>query len=403
MINCRWTGVCFAWLLILNSGTSWAQNDIGDRPNGLPASNGISRNIDYMALWDDVSEGGKAELHSAVFDVDTKFASTASKIAGTYLPGKVTHSPEDIKHAANEFLKSLSEAQKEKVVHKLDSEERAKWTNLPARRNAGGIRLGDLDETQLKATFNLLAHLLSRNGYEKMRLIMLADDQLLKNGQRRPGFGTEDFSVVIFGSPSETELWAFQLDGHHLGLNVAIHGENITIAPSFIGSQPSRYKLGGHEFRPLAIEYFLALRFARMLSEDQFKEALVGDTRGQILAGPGKDDFTMKPRGLECSKLDDKQKLVMLKLIEAWVGNLPEDHARKRMQEIEAGLAETRFAWSGPRKPGSDFSYTIQGPSMIIEFALQDLGGDPMNHVHTQYRNPNNDYGKAFAGKSTEE
>ena len=43
---------------------------------------------------------------------------------------------------------------------------------------------------------------------------------------------------------------------------------------------------------------------------------------------------------------------------------------------------------------------TLEGakssPSLLIEFAYQDLGGNPLNHIHTQYRNPKNDYGSSL-------
>ena len=59
---------------------------------------------------------------------------------------------------------------------------------------------------------------------------MLADDQLFEGGNPRPGFGTENFFVVLFGEPSATEPWGFQLDGHHLGLKLSMHGDERTKA-----------------------------------------------------------------------------------------------------------------------------------------------------------------------------
>ena len=41
----------------------------------------------------------------------------------------------------------------------------------------------------------------------------------------------------------------------------------------------------------------------------------------------------------------------------------------------------------------------IQGPKVVIEYAPQGLGGDLTNHIHTMYRDPTNDYGRAVAGK----
>jgi hypothetical protein len=67
---------------------------------------------------------------------------------------------------------------------------------------------------------------------------------------------------------------------------------------------------------------------------------------------------------------------------------------KKRMQQIEAELPETKFSWNGNKQPGSDISYTIQGPSLIIEYACQDLGGNPLAHLHSMYRDPTNEYAR---------
>ena len=59
--------------------------------------------------------------------------------------------------------------------------------------------MGDLRTDQVKLACDLMAELLSEQGFNKMRDIMLADDQLLDQGRPRNGFGTENFAVVIFG------------------------------------------------------------------------------------------------------------------------------------------------------------------------------------------------------------
>ncbi|MEM9413221.1 MAG: DUF3500 domain-containing protein, partial [Planctomycetota bacterium] len=138
---------------------------------------------------------------------DSKFASTASRIVGLYQPEIEDRRPETLKAKADQLLALLGTDIRKKVQLELDSRERRLWTNLPARPDAGGIRLGVLNKAQIESTLDLLAHLLSPQGYEKMRLIMLADDQLLRGGRSRPGFGTEYFSIVLFGEPSTSKPW----------------------------------------------------------------------------------------------------------------------------------------------------------------------------------------------------
>jgi hypothetical protein len=67
-----------------------------------------------------------------------------------------------------------------------------------------------------------------------------------------------------------------------------------------------------------------------------------------------------------------------------------------RMAEIRTNLPQTYFAWSGPTTNGSAAYFRIQGPTLVIEYAPQQGNVD---HIHTIYRDPTNDYGAKFARK----
>lgn len=322
------------------------------------------------------------------------FVSDASYIVGTYSPAKAEHSPSAMAAAANAFLDSLDGKLRERAQSKLATPVRREWTNLPARPDADGVRMGQLNESQVKLVCDLMANLLSEQGYKKMTDIMLADDQLLQGGRPRQGFGTEDFSIVIFGQPSDTKPWGFQIDGHHVGANFSIEGDSMTMSPSFIGTQPQAFTIAGKKYRPFANETDLAHKLVMSLNDEQIKKAVLGPSRARILAGPGKDKFVPEAKGVSCATFDEEQKKTLLGLIEQWVGDLPPHHAAKRMKQIESEIEQTKFSWNGGREPKSDMSYTIQAPSLIIEYACQDLGGDPLNHLHSIYRDPTNEYGK---------
>ena len=320
------------------------------------------------------------------------YVSDASFVLGTYQPASTDHSPKAISEAGKKFLASLDADQRKRAVHDLQSRERRAWTNLPARPNAGGIRIGDLKESQVKAACDLLAALLSPKGYTKMRNVLLADDQLLRGGRARQGFGTEEFSIVLFGTPSETDPWAFQLDGHHLGLNVSVTGDKLTLSPSFIGTQPEAFELSGKEYRPLDGETALAYKLVASLSDEQKKQAIIRPRRVQLLTGPGADGVVPKPKGVSCSTFTDEQKQILVSLFSQWVELHPASHAEARMKQLKSEIDEMNFAWNGPSVDRSDVSYIIQGPSLIIEYACQDLGGNPLDHLHTMYRDPTNEY-----------
>ena len=76
---------------------------------------------------------------------------------------------------------------------------------------------------------------------------------------------------------------------------------------------------------------------------------------------------------------------------------LNETAAAARMAEMKADLSETWFAWSGSSigQAGTNITayFRIQGPHLVIEYAPQN--DEPTNHVHTMYRDPTNDYGRA--------
>ena len=321
------------------------------------------------------------------------FVSDASFIVGTYDPSAADHSVDSIVKLADRFLESLNEEQKSKCLGELASEKRREWTNLPARNDADGVKFSELSKEQIEKACALMGSLLSRQGFEKMRSIMLADDQLLREGKPRRGFGTENFAIVIFGTPSSAKPWCFQLDGHHVGANISIQGREMTMSPSFIGTQPKAFTIGGVEYRPFKNETEMAHQLAMSLSDEQVKKAVVQPKRARIVAGPGRDNFVPVPQGLPCEQLSEKQQEVLIKLIEQWVGDLPPKQSKKRMKEIRSELSQMSFAWNGNRNPKSDISYRIQSPSLIIEYACQDLGGDPLDHLHSNYRDPTNDYG----------
>ena len=86
---------------------------------------------------------------------------------------------------------------------------------------------------------------------------------------------------------------------------------------------------------------------------------------------------------------------MLLDLVREWAGIMNDAFAEPRMAEIRAKLPDTYFAWSGPTTNGSAAYFRIQGPTLVIEYAPQGS----VDHIHTIYRDPTNDYGAKFARK----
>ena len=334
-----------------------------------------------------------------VFAKTHKPLTLASEVFANTTPAKTDHSPESMVAAAEAFLATLTPEQKKQALLPLDHPERRIWTNVPPKADVGGLRLGDLDRKQLESAVAFLSTVMSTEGYTKSRDIMLADDLLLKSkeqAERRGGFGSANYWVAIFGTPSEKDPWAVQFDGHHVANNLTIVGDKVCLSPAFIGTQPHRFKVGDKEVVPMEQETSLAFEFINSLTDKQRKQAIQGDKRGRMEAGAGKDGVEPKKRGLSCKDLNLEQRKKLLQLISLWTDDMPKKSSDRRLREIDAQLNYTTFAWYGPIKPGSDASYHIVGPGLIIEYTGQDLGGDPLDHLHSIYRDPTNEYGKKW-------
>jgi hypothetical protein len=296
--------------------------------------------------------------------------------------------------ATKKFLATLDDAQRGKVVFDFkDEAQRKRWSNLPAAIfKRQGLRMGDLTKPQREAVLAVLAAALSPQGYTKILQIVEADE-VLKNSGGQTMFGRDEYYLSFLGQPSTTEPWMIQFGGHHLGLNITLAGEQRTLAPSHTGAQPAIYELEGKTVRPLGRETDKAFALLSSLNEAQRKQAILDFQMRDLVLGPGRDGQTIQPEGVKGSSLNEKQREMLLDLAAEWTGILHEAVANAKMDQMRKNLAETYFAWSGPTEKGGAAYFRIQGPTVIIEYAPQRLGGDPTKHIHTIYRDPTNDYG----------
>ena len=113
------------------------------------------------------------------------------------------------------------------------------------------------------------------------------------------------------------------------------------------------------------------------------------------MLGPGQDGRVIQPEGIRASALSPAQQTMLLELVREWAGISNDAFAEPRMAEIRANLPQTYFAWSGPTTNGSAAYFRIQGPTLVIEYAPQGS----VDHIHTIYRDPTNDYGAKFVAK----
>jgi hypothetical protein len=310
--------------------------------------------------------------------------------------------------AANAFLATLGGAQRTAATFAFNSPQRTGWSNLPSPIfQRKGLRLGDLTPQQRSAALALMSAALSREGYQKVTDIMNGDEVLRNSrGGRtggRPGgagggvrFGSDEYYIALLGEPSATAPWLIQFGGHHLAINVTVVGPSQVMTPSLPAAQPARYTLNGQTVRPLGDENDKAFALINALDASQQKQAILAYRVSDLVLGPGEDGKTIQPEGIVASALNPTQQDMLLDVAHEWVGILNDEAASAKMAELRANLPRTHFAWSGDTKNGGLAYYRIQGPTVVIEYAPQQ--GD-LDHIHTIYRDPTNDYGARLAAK----
>lgn len=307
--------------------------------------------------------------------------------------------------AANTFLSTLDQKQRQSVLFAFDDEkQRARWSNLPTTMvPRAGLSLKEMNPAQRSAALALVSSALSARGFEKVQQIMEGDEVLKTGGGNNPMFGKDLYYISILGTPSEKALWMLQFGGHHLAVNITLAGERGVLTPTLTAAQPALYTLNGKTVRPLGGESDKAIGLLNALDEDQRKQAILSYNLADLVLGPGQDGKTIQPEGLKASAMNERQRAMLLDIISEWTSIARESAATARMAEIKADIKDTWFAWSGPTAvtPGSNITayYRIQGPHLVIEYAPQRLGGDPSMHVHTMYRDPTNDYGRRLTAK----
>ena len=316
----------------------------------------------------------------------------------TVLPkAKPAEVVQQIVDATKEFLKTIDDQQSPKLFYNFtDIKQRERWSNLPVGgfpRN--GLRVGDLTEKQYNALFKILAATLSKNGYQQVIDNMNGDEYLKKNGGRRD-FGKDEYFFAIFGQPSTTKPWMWQFGGHHLAINATIVGERVTLSPSLTGGQPMDYRWEGKAVRQLAEEEDKAYELIAALTPEQLKSVVKGKRYVDLNFGPTARKLTPAKVGIQVSELNEAQQTLVRQLIQSRIGILNQVHADVALKKILADLPETWFSWYGPVEPGKPATYRLEGPSLLMEFSPQRLGGDATNHVHAMYRDPSNDYGVGF-------
>jgi len=335
-------------------------------------------------------------------------ATSAGIIEGLFSVRLTGQSTDSVRRAADNMLATLSAIDLSRSHFAIDDPEWRDWSNVDVgifpRR---GISLEEMNPQQKTAAWALLREALSAEGIEQTVNIMRTEDALLEINGEPIRYGEEKYYFTFMGQPSADAPWGFQLDGHHLIVNFFVLGDQIVMTPAFWGGEPVVAEVGKYPGNTIMQEeQDLGLELMQSLSASQQRQATINPekTRNNQIAAANQDNLTLDYEGIAGRDLDSAQKLQLLAVIRAFVGNLRDPHAKVNMEEIGQHIDETHFAWVGGDEDDAIFYYRVHSPVVLIEFDHQGpvgtlnknpAGVPSRDHIHTIIRTPNgNDYGK---------
>jgi Protein of unknown function (DUF3500). len=324
---------------------------------------------------------------------------------------------EDAVTAAQALLATLNTTQRERVCHPIDAREWRAWYNPEIPFNDYGVRLEDTPAATRDAFWQLLRSCTSDVGFEKVRQLMDANHFLGELYDLNNVMNRWSFHFMLFGEPSTTTPWGWNIYGHHVAFCCFVVGRQLVIAPTFMGVEPNVIDRGDASDCVLFTEEErLGLNVMQSLNADQQARATIfsqmedpampperfnfADQRH--LGGAFQDNRVIPLEGICVAEFNAQQRRYLLETIEVFINFLPDGPRAARMKKIEAHLDETWWCWIGGCGDDDVFYYRIQSPVLMLEFDHHNgmwlTNEEPARfHIHAITRIPNgNDYGKAL-------
>jgi hypothetical protein len=363
-----------------------------------PASDVVER---FRTMSQQAEKKGLAEPYKGI-------TTNGEVIPGLFGIQATRISTEPAQKAAKAFLAALTPEQRAKTNYDIDDPEWRKWMNQHFYVRQG-VSFKEMSESQRESAIGLLRASLSAKGLQLSRDIMRLNHTLGElNNNNFVEYGEFLYYITLMGTPSRTEPWGWQLEGHHLSMNYFVLGNQVVMSPMFVGSEPVIATSGKYKGTViLQDEQKLGLSLMSALTDAQRSKAILSPakTGNNNLSEAWKDNLVLDYAGLPAAEMNAEQRKLLLQIAEAYVGNMDSGHAKIRMDEVRKHLEKTWFAWIGGTGQDSVFYYRIHSPVILIEFdhqlpvGLRNVVANPKapnrEHVHAVMRTPNgNDYGK---------
>jgi hypothetical protein len=317
---------------------------------------------------------------------------------------RITSSGPGMTAAAQEFLASLDDGQRQTALMDYADAVRVDWHFIP-KDTRKGVRIKDMDASQRRKARRLLRSCLGRVGFDKATVIMAMEGVLRELEKENPGRFARDpelYYFTVFGEPSNESRWGLSIEGHHMSLNFVVDGgEVVSSTPTVLCANPTIIPddLAGVRkgTRVLAAEELLGFELLKSLDGDERATAVIAEeapreVRAAGEAQPPQEDAV----GLAAGKMNRQQQAILRALLGSYLSTVNNDVASARVEAIEeAGFDNVHFAWAGASKPGTGHYYRIQGPTFLVEFVntQPDAAGNPASHIHLIWRDTAGDFG----------
>ena len=109
----------------------------------------------------------------------------------------------------------------------MDSVEWRNWSNIHPYLCRHGVCLDDLQDVQKHVALALVRASLNAAGYATARNVMKLNEHIREITGRDAEYSEWYYWMSLFGTPSVTEPWGWQIDGHHLIINCFVLGDQL--------------------------------------------------------------------------------------------------------------------------------------------------------------------------------
>lgn len=291
----------------------------------------------------------------------------------------------------SELIDGVPDEQRRALNYPFSATElRHRWTYVPRIRD--GLTFADLDRHSRKAVHKLLATVLSSHAYAQATTIMALEDVLDHAEHHQRGRHQSDYWIVLFGNPATDPSWGWRFEGHHVSINITVHGDRLFTTPCFFGANPAVVRYDDTPVvAPLNLEEHLARTLLRALDPGNRALAVVSDVAPDDIRtkSAGRVDGTVEPSGVPMARMRPAAAQLLRDLMALYLRRFRDDISAPQL--LDFGPEEVYFAWEGHPDPGHDHYYRIQANNLLIEY---DNTANSANHIHSVIRRPTGDFGE---------